>query len=61
MIIDILEALRNEERSHWLITLMRGNALLEQIQQFLARDLSIDTSSSVRKMYEGPDLGIHVK
>jgi hypothetical protein len=43
-IIDILEALRNEEGSQRLITLVRSNASIEQIQQFVARDPSIDFS-----------------
>jgi hypothetical protein len=56
-IIDIVEALRNEERSQRLITLVRSNASLEQIQQFLARDLSIDTPSRREKDARGSGLG----
>jgi hypothetical protein len=60
-IIDIMEALRNEERSQRLITLVRSNASLEQIRQFVARDLSIDTSSKREKYARDLDLRIHVK
>ncbi|KAL2782481.1 hypothetical protein BJX66DRAFT_320620 [Aspergillus keveii] len=55
-IIDILEALRNEERSQRFITLVRSNASLEQIRQFVARDLSIDTSSKREKYARGSGL-----
>jgi hypothetical protein len=56
-IISILEALRNEERSQRLITLVRSNASLEQIKQFLARDLSMNTPSKREKDARGSGLG----
>jgi hypothetical protein len=56
-IIGMLEALRNEERSCPLITLVRSNASLEQIQQFVARDRSINTSSKPEKEARGCGLG----
>jgi hypothetical protein len=56
-IIDILEALRNKERSERLITLVRSNASLEQIQQFVARNRSIDTPSKPEKDAQGCRIG----
>ncbi|KAJ0419232.1 hypothetical protein BJY00DRAFT_286546 [Aspergillus carlsbadensis] len=55
-IIDILEALRNEERSQRLITLVRNNASIEQIQQFVARDLSIHNPLKREKDARGSGL-----
>lgn len=46
MITNILQILRNEEKSQEFLAVVRSNAALEQIQQFLARDPDEDPSRS---------------
>ncbi|KAL4805757.1 hypothetical protein BDV18DRAFT_12837 [Aspergillus unguis] len=63
MITDILQILRNEEKSQAFLAVVRSNAALEQIQQFLARDPDKDPSgsntnfeSTKPRNTQGPDL-----
>ncbi|KAL3487799.1 hypothetical protein BJX62DRAFT_186872 [Aspergillus germanicus] len=45
-ITNIIETLRDEEKAEWLISVVRSDASVEQIQQVLARDISKDDNSS---------------